>query len=90
MVGEGELVQELEEYGICVPGEATLDKRLKLIFTLSSMTLCSLQVVSDNKITCSCRHLAVRQTRFNRGNYRTGEFAILTAETSPDQEYLAQ
>ena len=32
----------------------------------------------------------VRQTRLNRGNYRTGESAIFAPENSPDQEYLAQ
>ena len=32
----------------------------------------------------------VRQTRLNRGNYRTGESAIFAPEKSPDQEYLAQ
>ena len=32
----------------------------------------------------------VRQTRFNRGKLPNGEFAILTAKTSPDQEYFAQ
>ena len=54
----------------------------------------SLSVFSCNKIinpSCLCIILLpVRQTRFNRGNYRTREFLIFTPKKSPDQEFLSQ